>query len=285
MTPPHHAIPPFGTYRLNSREKRARRWGAKLGISSVDRTLRSLLWRYAEGTAHRPRDVTLFNSQRVRLHPYDNICEKRVFLTPQLWEAEERAILQRFIETHQYRDFFFVDAGANVGLYSLFAKDCAGLSGQTLRCLAIEPGQTQLDRLYTNIELSGAGDSISVIPVGLGAASGKASYTADRDNLGESRVDTKTHHNRYNTNEIRIRPLAALLKDHNFPRIDALKIDIEGAEPTVLTSFFQDAERALWPRLMIIEIAHAPEITGMLNHAGYIQYHRRRGLAVYQLPE
>ena len=50
-----------------------------------------------------------------------------------------------------------------------------------------------------------------------------------------------------------MRPLLALVQEHGFERIDALKIDIEGAEDLALLPFFEQAARALWPRLVFIE--------------------------------
>jgi len=276
------AVPPFGTYALTGREIFARKWGAHLRDTPAHRLCRSALWRYARGIAQRPRDVALFQNQRARLHPYDNICEKRIFLTPQLWEPRERAILHQSICDHPSSPFYFVDAGANVGLYSLFARDCAMTAGKLVRCLAIEPGQQQLSRLYTNIALSGAKNEITVAPVGLAGAEGTASFAPHNDNLGESRVSDRTDQSAI---DIRVHPLTALIAEHDFPRIDALKMDIEGAEPAVLSAFFEQAARRLWPRLMIIEIAHAPDSMDLLNLAGYAQTHRRRGLAVYHLPE
>lgn len=36
-------------------------------------------------------------------------------------------------------------------------------------------------------------------------------------------------------------------------RVDALKIDVEGFEDRVLTGFFREAPRSLWPQAVVIE--------------------------------
>src|SRR5688572_14027645 len=43
-----------------------------------------------------PVDVERFGA-RMRLHPYNNICEKKVLFTPQFFDPEELAILERRI--------------------------------------------------------------------------------------------------------------------------------------------------------------------------------------------
>src|SRR5205085_2930513 len=41
--------------------------------------------------------------------------------------------------------------------------------------------------------------------------------------------------------------------DAGVAKVDALKIDVEGFEDRVLTGFFKDAPKALWPRAVVIE--------------------------------
>ena len=50
-----------------------------------------------------------------------------------------------------------------------------------------------------------------------------------------------------------MRTLLGLLREHGFERVDALKVDIEGAEDLALLPFFEQAPRTLWPRLVFIE--------------------------------
>ncbi len=52
---------------------------------------------------------------------------------------------------------------------------------------------------------------------------------------------------------VRSRPLLGLLRERAIERTDAMKIDVEGAEDTVLAPFFRDAPRTLWPAAILIE--------------------------------
>jgi hypothetical protein len=47
--------------------------------------------------------------------------------------------------------------------------------------------------------------------------------------------------------------LQRILGDAGVSHVDALKIDVEGFEDRVLTGFFKQAPRSLWPRAVVIE--------------------------------
>jgi len=49
--------------------------------------------------------------------------------------------------------------------------------------------------------------------------------------------------------------LATLVREEGFTRIDAIKLDVEGAEDLVLDPFLSTAPRTLWPRLIVMEFA------------------------------
>jgi len=55
---------------------------------------------------------------------------------------------------------------------------------------------------------------------------------------------------------VECKTLASVLARENVTRIDALKIDVEGAEDRILVPFFNAAPENLWPRFMIIEDTH-----------------------------
>jgi hypothetical protein len=58
---------------------------------------------------------------------------------------------------------------------------------------------------------------------------------------------------RADTFSAQCRPLLNVLVQEGVQSIDALKIDVEGVEDTILAPFFQDAPKSLWPRFLIIE--------------------------------
>lgn len=52
------------------------------------------------------------------------------------------------------------------------------------------------------------------------------------------------------------KPLHTILQEANFPRVDFLKIDLEGHERTVFLNFFAQADRALYPQHIVLETLH-----------------------------
>ena len=270
---------PFGAYPPGWRLRAARRLSTALGGDPVSRFLRSGLMKLANSKNCGPQDVTIFDDQKARLNPVGNICEKRVLFAPGQWEPLGRKTLSDAIENHTGTHFRFVDAGANVGLFSLYAHHCALKTDKTLSALAIEPGVEMQKRLAFNIENSKAQHAISILPFGLSDHEGTSALSLNMSNLGESQISKE------GSQVIQVRPLYQLIKNAAWTRIDALKIDIEGAEHRVLAKFFADAPPNLHPALIIMEIAHDHEgkLDSLCTKYNYYRSADERGNAVYQL--
>src|SRR5271167_2801147 len=201
---------------------------------------------------------------RMRLHPRDNGCEKNLLFTPQMYEPPEREELAREIAGVSGRPFVFVDIGANVGLFSLFVAATA----RTARILAIEPEPGNFARLAFNIAAN-PGLPITPLALALGEAEGTAFIMLNARDRGGTRMaagDTP------GGVEVKCRPLLAVVQEAGLTGIDALKIDVEGAEDKVLVPFFRDAPAALWPALIIIEDSSAEwstDLFALLASKGY----------------
>ena len=182
---------------------------------------------------------------RMRLHPRDNGCEKNLLFTPQMYEPPEREELTREIAQVSGRPFVFVDIGTNVGLFSLFVAATA----QAARILAIEPEPGNFARLAFNIAAN-PGLPIAPLALALGETEGTARILLNARDRGGTRMAVGAQ---VGGVEVRCRPLLAVIEDAGLAGIDALKIDVEGAEDTVLVPFFRDAPATLWPSLLIIE--------------------------------
>lgn len=258
---------PFGARALPPALEALRRWGTGLGTGPLARRTTSLIRRLCYLAAADPFDVEPFPGQRARLHPRDNLSEKRVFAAPQFWDAREREVLAEAIAAGR-RPFHFVDAGANVGLYTLAARSAAA-PGQ-IRALAIEPDPENLSRLRFNLAASGASDEVIVADVGLADAPGEL-VLSEAENRGEVALSVSGEGVR-----VKARPLADVVRAAGMDRIDALKIDIEGMEEPVLAAFFSDAPRTLWPALVLIEARHGADTPALalLRSKGYVETER-----------
>jgi len=190
-----------------------------------------------------PLDLETFGV-RMRLYPYNNICEKRILFTPQYFDAQELKLLASRIKP----GFTFVDVGANVGWYTLFV---AGKAGANSRILAIEPQPEIFDRLTFNISQNPFG-TVKAIACAVADKTGELTLFVDPKNRGESSLKIVGSSQ---TDAIRV-PAVTLLdlfKREGFTHVDAIKLDVEGAEDLILDPFFRDAPVSLHPSLLIIE--------------------------------
>jgi FkbM family methyltransferase len=209
-------------------------------------------------------DVTRWRL-RMRLHPRDNGCEKNLLFTPQMYEPPEREELAREIARAGARPFVFVDVGANVGLFSLYVAAIAPVA----RILAIEPEPGNFARLAFNIAAN-PGVPITPFALALGDAEGAAEIVLNARDRGGTRLAAGGTQGRGVA--VRSRPLLAVITEAGVTDIDALKIDVEGAEDLVLVPFFRDAPPSLWPRLVVIEDSSAEwstDLFTLLKAKGY----------------
>jgi FkbM family methyltransferase len=211
---------------------------------------------------------------RLRLHPRDNGCEKNLLFTPQMYETTELAELTAEIARAKTRraSFVFVDIGANVGLFSFFVAACAGPSA---RILAVEPEKGNLERFFFNMRAN-PGLPIRVVSAAIAGEAGILAVEPDRRDRGGTRV-----HQSVQGGEVTVeaKTLLQLLTQEGVESIDALKIDVEGMEDSILSSFFRDAPQRLWPRFILVEDARAvwnTDLFSLLAATGYSVASRSR---------
>jgi FkbM family methyltransferase len=217
-------------------------------------------------------------AMRLRLHPRDNGCEKKLLFTPQMYETTELDELEIDIARARQKQvpFVFVDIGANVGLFSLFV---AAKSGGAARILAIEPEPGNLARLRFNIRANG-NVPIKVLPVALDNVVGEVAIEVDRRDRGGSSV-RQIEQVKMTGDVVRVpsRTLTEVIVAENIYAIDALKIDVEGMEDLILCPFFQEVAPRLWPRLLIVEDSRSSwkaDLMSLLTVSGYTLAARSR---------
>jgi hypothetical protein len=100
-----------------------------------------------------------------------------------------------------------------------------------------------------------------------------------RGGLSEHRYATAEHRSQLSNNR-RFDLAISLLQAQDFVgAIDAIKIDVEGAEDVVLAPFFRDAPKSMWPRLILLEDARSAwtiDLFSLLASLGYIVVSRTR---------
>lgn len=183
---------------------------------------------------------------RMRLHTRGNACEKRLLFTPHFFDPDDLAVLEPMIGP----GFVFIDVGANVGAYALFV---AARGGPTATVIAVEPHPVARARLAFNVAASGHA-ATRIVPHALSDRAGTVRLRVLAGNIGNTTI-AGGERARYEDGgvEVRTETLLDLARRQGLDRIDAIKMDIEGHEETVLSAFFASAPDALWPRLLIFE--------------------------------
>ena len=163
------------------------------------------------------------------LDPYDFVSLN--ILATGEWEPETWHALQPHIPAGGT----FIDVGAHIGWYSLKAAKAVGPKG---RVIAVEPNHETLLKLRDNIQASGAGAVVVVAPVACSDSETTLTfYAALRSNTGQSSLslaNASVQGRVAASYPVRARRLDDIVREAGVTRVDALKIDAEGAEFLVL---------------------------------------------------
>jgi FkbM family methyltransferase len=183
----------------------------------------------------------------VRLHPHNNVSERKALLRPDLMDPLEHQLVTRIAAAGPV---VFLDIGANAGLYSLHAA-LSARPGSFI--VAVEPRPDLLARLAFNLALARRAGAVAedvtlrLVPVAMSDRDGEATLS-DGGGEGGRRLVAAGPGMR-----VPVKPLAGLVGELGLDRIDVLKIDVEGHEDRVLPPFLQASPEALWPTTIVIE--------------------------------
>jgi FkbM family methyltransferase len=224
----------------------------------------------------RPLDVETLGA-RMRLYPYNNVCEKRILFTPQYFDPAERD----FLASRLRPDFVFIDIGANVGAYSLFV---AARAGADARILAVEPQTELFERLIFNIRQN-AFATIKALDCAVADCDGEVTLFVDAKNRGETSMRFIRSDPQGQRIRVAAKALSTLVAEEGFQHIDAIKSDVEGGSDLILEPFLQDAPDALLPRVLVIERAPfrwSKSLADVLQARGYVQMLETRANLVFE---
>jgi FkbM family methyltransferase len=204
------------------------------------------------------------------LDPLDNL-EGQFLFCPHLYDRIEIACLRK----HLKRGDTFLDAGANVGFYSLIASQLVGDGG---RIIAVEANPFNGSRLAANLKVSGIknvrlanvglSDKTEVLELGLNTTGNRGGHSFLSDSADRVKVQCKT--------------LTDVLLSEGAQKVDGAKMDIEGFEFKVLQRFFADGNSKLWPGFLIIEVN--PSLGGK-NSGDALELLKQNGYTLSNLSE
>lgn len=164
--------------------------------------------------------IDLFGS-RITLDLEDYI-QRCMYLN--VFEPEETSFVQAYLKP----GMCFVDAGANIGYYSLLAAEKVGLKGLVM---AFEPSPYAYERLVRTVTENGL-RQVRAEQAGLGEQNGvarlqlpveKGNHTPTMVGIGDTNVITTP-----------VYRLDEYLERRGIAKVDLLKLDVEGYEPNII---------------------------------------------------
>jgi FkbM family methyltransferase len=125
-------------------------------------------------------------------------------------------------------------------------------------------------RLLANIRLNGF-TTIKAVDCAVADRAGELTLFIDAKNSGESSLKIVAAGGAEPI-KVKARRLIDLVRDEGLERLDAIKLDVEGAEDLILDPFFADAPETLFPSLLIVENATGRwqiDLPDLLDRHGY----------------
>mgnify|MGYP002382172746 CR=1 FL=1 len=193
---------------------------------------------------------------------YPALCgsARHMLMSPDWSERKERAfMLERTPENG-----VFVDIGVNVGFFLFYVA--AHRPNAAIVGFEPAPRYHALDSF--NIAQNNLKNAY-LFKAALSDQRGVAHFNLDGESLahGSGAIEVETM------------PLGDALTERGVSRIDCLKIDVEGVEDKVLMPFFRSADRALWPKAVVIEDGRrywSEDVLGFMLANGYREEWRSR---------
>lgn len=172
---------------------------------------------------------------KLKIYCQGNYAVERIATSRSMWKTEPFAGISKL----GLNGFSMLDIGANVGAYSIGA---AAIGAKIV--YAIEPGPL-FERLLNNIKLNSIEDFVIPIKIGLASQPGKLRWYEDKSNPGNAHllvskdaIDFKKIPTNFTDEyvEVDVITMLQLYERYKLPKIDIIKIDVEGMEWDVLSS-------------------------------------------------
>ena len=192
-----------------------------------------------------PFDITV-EGLRFRAYPAENRCDRVIVGRGILPEVSEHELLGSFLGNGA----IFIDIGANVGTYALWAARRVGPAGLVI---ALEPHPRTFAKLEFNRAANGM-ENVRCLNVAAGSHAGTAMLRFDGGgNVGGASLLADGGIGNGADVAVAVRPLADILSEEDVRQIDAIKVDVEGYEDRALLPYFDHAPREFWPHTVMIE--------------------------------
>ena len=190
------------------------------------------------------------------------------------YEPNEFCFLNNFLKP----GMVFVDIGANLGLYALFASKLVNKEGIVL---AIEPSEREFKRLKANIELNQSTNIRPLMQAISNSSEERELLIAEEEHSGHNTFGAFAYASVQDQGKQRVRPetLDEVVKKEGLSRVDVIKIDVEGHELFV----FEGAKKTLskFRPILLLEIADRALIHQDCSSSQVLDFLSQRGYRIY----
>jgi FkbM family methyltransferase len=159
------------------------------------------------------------------------------------------------------RGHVFIDVGAHMGLYTLWAAKIVGEDGLVV---AIEPHPINCCMLLHNVQINGLKNVIVV-----NAAAWSDTTECKMWLAPESGGHSVTEHVSSTYIVVRARALDDILREFNIAHVDFIKIDVEGAEVHVLKGMTRTLQKNKPKLILESRLRNLNKVKSILSEAGY----------------
>ncbi len=243
-------------------------WDSRLPLR-----LRRKLWERMKA----PSKIQWLDGLCVHVYP-GNETSRSIFITG-YYEPNEFYALDKILK----QGMTFIDAGANIGLYTLFASKKVGEQGIVV---AIEPSSREFQRLKINVEMN-ALSNVRLVQVAVSHCPRQARLlVAAEEHSGHNTLGNFGYESVVQESEewVRVERLDDIAKQERLDRIDVIKMDIEGAElfalqgaTDTLAQFHPIVLLELSDRTLGHQECRSEQIWEFLTEGGYRIYTFDRG--------
>lgn len=159
----------------------------------------------------------------------------------------------------------FYDMGANVGFTGVLAAKLVGPKGKVL---CFEPMPENARQIQINADLNQF-DWIKVFQVALGGEDGEAEFTTSNAPTWGRLSEVGATPSRSGVTKVPVKQLDSMVVRESLPLPQFIKMDVEGAEASVLNGARQTLEKS--KPVMVIELHHTYKpVAEILTEMGYV---------------
>jgi len=211
-----------------------------VALTKLGRDERAPKWLVSEGVGSYPKMELNVSS------PF----QRRMFYFPRAyWERLMGLPFGQYMASTLGEGQVFLDIGANIGFYTLFAGRRVGPKG---RVFSFEPDPMTFESLKRSVALNGF-EWVKSLNMALSNRAGEIPFYTVSDGSAHSLVpEIERRADRYSGKvQVRVARLDDLNREGllDTPRIDLIKIDVEGEEERTVGGMLETLERFSYPRV------------------------------------